>query len=469
MKNLSKIIFFVILLPCFGFSQIKRSPVMLGMGGAYTTQADGIYAVGVNPANLNYQHGKPFMWQIGTLNFGLINNFLSLENTLGLSGENLETNNQRGKNKIYDQIRDGLRFNQHAHISIPMLSFSSGNMAVTNDIIEISDLNMPRGIFQFILEGNEVGVPIDLEFQRESMVVSEHSFSFAVPLENFSWGVTMKYLGGIIYSGTDPDSSFAVFNTDPTNFNLQAKYFYRQGIGGNGFAFDFGLATKELNGFRIGASIINAFGSINWNEPSLFGEEFSQTLAKLTPGILEHGGSWGPYVFEKNQALVHEIIADSVTLLDLTSGKWDETFIEKKYTISDLDDNGNARTFKVRYPGHFRLGISKQIDKDLLISSDLIAGFTNRLGMYQNWQLSAGIQFNRLKSIPLRVGYMYGGKYIKELGFGAGFHAGPVIYDFAFSFRNGVWVHNMKGISISLGIALTSFKSRKDKVKDSEK
>ena len=121
---------------------------MLGMGGAYTTQADGIYAVGVNPANLNYQHGKPFMWQIGTFNFGLINNFLSLENTLGLSGENLEANNQRGKNQIYDQIRDGLRFSQHAHISIPMLSFASGNMAVTNDIVEIADLNMPRGIFQ---------------------------------------------------------------------------------------------------------------------------------------------------------------------------------------------------------------------------------------------------------------------------------------------------------------------------------
>jgi len=441
---------------------------MLGMAGAYTTQADGIYAVGVNPANLSYQHGKPFMWQIGTLNFGLINNFLSLENTLGLSGKNLESNSQRGKNEIYDQIRDGLRFSQHAHISIPMLSFSSGNMAITNDLVEIFDLNMPRGIFQFILEGNQVGVPIDLEFQRESMVVSEHTFSFAVPLENFSWGITMKYLGGIIYSGTDPDSSFAVFNTDPTNFNLQTKYFYRQGVGGNGFAFDFGLATKEVNGFRIGASIVNAFGSIKWNEPALFTGGLSQTLAKITPGILEIGGIWGADTLKKNQALVHEIMADTVTLTDLISGKWNETFKEKKYTVSDLDANGNPRSFKVSYPGHFRLGISKQIDKDLLISSDLIAGFTNRLGMYQNWQLSAGLQFNRLKSIPLRVGYMYGGKYIKELGFGAGFHAGPIIYDFAFSFRNGVWIHNMKGISISLGIALTSFKSRKDKLKEDD-
>ena len=74
MQVLSRIILFL-LFHSIGISQIKRDPVMVSLGGAYTTLADGIYAVGVNPANLAYQHDKPFMWQIGTLNLGVVNNF----------------------------------------------------------------------------------------------------------------------------------------------------------------------------------------------------------------------------------------------------------------------------------------------------------------------------------------------------------------------------------------------------------
>lgn len=82
------------------FGQAKRDPRMVSMGGAYTTLADGIYAVGVNPANLAFQHGKPFMLQLGTLNFGFVNNYLSLENYTGLSGANLEANNQEKKKRF---------------------------------------------------------------------------------------------------------------------------------------------------------------------------------------------------------------------------------------------------------------------------------------------------------------------------------------------------------------------------------
>ncbi|HIO36540.1 MAG TPA: hypothetical protein EYN21_05475, partial [Candidatus Marinimicrobia bacterium] len=67
--KLLQITLFFLLVQTLGLGQIKRDPVMVGLGGAYTTLADGVYAVGVNPANLAYQHDKPFMWQMGTLNF----------------------------------------------------------------------------------------------------------------------------------------------------------------------------------------------------------------------------------------------------------------------------------------------------------------------------------------------------------------------------------------------------------------
>ena len=104
------------------FGQAKSDPRMVSMAGAYTTLADGIYAVGVNPANLAFQHGKPFMLQLGTLNFGFVNNYLSLENYTGLSGANLEANNQEKKKEIYDEIGDALRFTTDIHMAFPALN-----------------------------------------------------------------------------------------------------------------------------------------------------------------------------------------------------------------------------------------------------------------------------------------------------------------------------------------------------------
>ena len=46
---------------------------------------------------------------------------------------------------------------------------------------------------------------------------------------------------------------------------------------------------------------------------------------------------------------------------------------------------------------------------------------------------------------------------LKELSMGFGYRKGPVIWDFGFAFRNGTWLHTMKGFNLSTGITLTSF------------
>ena len=46
------------------------------------------------------------------------------------------------------------------------------------------------------------------------------------------------------------------------------KYLIRQGIGGKGFGLDLGVVSKEINGWTFGASMINVFGTIEWNKPS---------------------------------------------------------------------------------------------------------------------------------------------------------------------------------------------------------
>lgn len=453
--RLARVILLLLAVQSVGLAQIKRDPVMVSLGGAYTTLADGIYAVGVNPANLAYQHDKPFMWQMGTLNFGIVNNFFSLENTMGLSGKNLEAQGQKGKNEIYDQVRDGLRFSSDLHLALPALNYASGNMAITNDLVTVNDVVMPFGIFKLLLEGNKIGEPLDLEYSRESMWLLEHAFSFAVPTDKFSWGVSFKFLQGLIYMGTDPDSSYTLLTTDTTAFHMKARYFMRHGVGGYGAAVDLGFASKEINGWRVGFSLINALGTIEWNQPSALTDLLG---VSDTTGFFKWGGKEVP----RGYAMVHEISADSLTIEKLSRGKWSDLFVEKKTIVKDVDKDGNPRAFKVRYPALLRMGFSKRLDEDVLIAGDLVSGFANRLGVHQQWKMSAGLQFNRFKSFPMRIGYMYGGRYLKELGIGAGLHTGPLIFDFALAFRNGVWIHSMKGVSVSFGVALTSFRSRKD-------
>ena len=54
---------------------------------------------------------------------------------------------------------------------------------------------------------------------------------------------------------------------------------------------------------------------------------------------------------------------------------------------------------------------------------------------------------------------------------GFGYRKGPIIWDFGFAFRNGTWLHTMKGVNLSTGITLTSFggwKGSSDKDSDSK-
>ena len=98
-----------------------------------------------------------------------------------------------------------------------------------------------------------------------------------------------------------------------------------------------------------------------------------------------------------------------------------------------------------------------------IISSDLWTGFNNRFYAHAGWRWSVGFEYLNFKNIPLRLGYAFGGPTFKELGLGFGYHMGPLIFDFGFGFKNGVWIHSMQGLNLSLQLTMTSFKGRDTK------
>ena len=60
---------------CICFSQTKRDPRVVGLAGSYTTIADGIFSIGYNPGLIGLQQNRPFMMQLGQMDFGILGNF----------------------------------------------------------------------------------------------------------------------------------------------------------------------------------------------------------------------------------------------------------------------------------------------------------------------------------------------------------------------------------------------------------
>jgi len=439
-------LYFILLLGVFGQ---KRDPRSVAMAGATTTTADGIYAVGFNPGLIAFQKEKPFMLQLGGLDFGLSNNYLSMAAMNALSGDTLDNDE---KSTIINRLdsRGGLTFDLNGQVATPGINYASGNMALTSNILYMSSYALPAGMARLMLEGNADNPDVDMTLGLEIMSVHELGFSFAVPFESYAVGFTLKYLQGLFYMGIDPDSSSANLITTPSAVYGSGSYYLRQGFGGAGYGLDIGIATKEFNGYRFGVSLINAIGSIGWNKPSFIKD------------IIDYPLKWNGEQLSDSVAVLYTYKIDSLRADNLSS---ETIFTSSSKVVKNLDEDGKVKQFNIRYPAILRLGLSYKKD-DLLISSDLTTGFENRLYANSRWRWAIGTELYRFPTMPLRMGFAWEGMDRTELGLGVGFHGGPVMIDFGFSFRNGMWIHSMKGLNLSLGFTMTSFKGRKDNKDD---
>ena len=451
----------LILLSLLLVSQIngqKRDPRAVALAGATTSIAEGIYAVGYNPALIAYQVDKPFMMQFGGIDFGMANNYLSMAAMQSLSGSFLDEDE---KTLIINRLErnGGLAFNVNGLFAIPGINYASGNMAFTANFLYMGSYSIPAGLARLMLEGNANNPEIDMTIGYEIMGINEMSFSFAVPYESFALGFSLKYLQGVFYFGIDPDSSNANFVTTPTAVYGSGSYYLRQGIGGAGYALDIGVATKEYNGFRFGVSLINALGTIGWNKPSFIKDILAGKDNEFGNDDDLYHMTWDGQALKDSDAILYTYTIDSIRADNLSG---ESLFSSSSEIKSNVDENGKPKEFNIRYPSILRFGVSYK-KNDLLITSDLTTGFENRLYAHSRWRWAIGTEILRFPNWPFRIGFAWEGMDRTELGMGLGFHGGPTLIDFGFSFRNGMWVHSMKGLNVSLGFTVTSFKGKKKK------
>ena len=456
------LLFFLLLVWAESIAQ-KRDSRSVAMVGATTTIADGIYAVGYNPALIAFQKDKPFMLQLGGFDFGLGNNYLSLVGMNKLSGDTLDNDE---KTFILNRLKNsgGLAFNINGQIDLPGINYASGNMAITSNIMYFSSYTIPAGIMKLMLEGNASNPKIDMTFNYEIMAVNETAFSFAVPFESFAIGLSLKYLQGLLYLGVDPDSSSADFITTSKEVYGSGRYYLRSGVGGSGYGLDIGLATKEFNGMRFGASLINALGVIKWNSPSFFKDLLAGKDNKFGNSDDIWHLKWDGTALTDSVSVIYTYSIDSLRADNLSSDGKGSIFKSKSEVVYNLDENNKPKPFNVRYPALFRIGGSYKKD-DLLISSDLTTGFEDRLYTNSRWRWAIAAELYRFPAMPLRLGFAWEGLDRTELGIGVGFYGGPVMIDIGFAFKHGMWIHTMKGFNLSIGFTMTGFQGRKDNKK----
>ena len=437
---MKKVIFIFLILFISLSAQTKRDPRVVGMAGAYTTIADGIFSVGYNPGLIGLQQNRPFMIQGFQLDFGVLGNFFSIENIAQYSGDTLYT---KEKNALFKQLEDadGMSFFMDTHMPIPLLNISKGNKAFSANNIILQNYRLPIGLLELMFYGNGQKADLDIEFNYEILGMNEYGFSFGIPFKSMSWGVTAKYMQGLFYLGVDEDSSSSNIITDDLGIYGSGRYIIRQGVGGSGFGFDIGVVSRPYNGWQFGGSIINLSGTITWKQG---GEKGSSSINPLTSSFYPF--TWGDSTLNANESILYTFNIDTIRADKLGGDSLftNETifFVPKK-----------TEDFVTRIPATFRLGVSKKMD-DFLFASDLVAGFQDKFYARKKWKWSVGAEWTRIPTVPMRIGFGWGGGDLKELGMGFGVKKGAVMFDLGFAFRNGMWLHTMKGFNLSFGVTI---------------
>ena len=322
---------------------------------------------------------------------------------------------------------------------IPLINISKGNLAFSANNILLQNYKLPIGLLELIFYGNAKKTNLDLEFSYEILGMNEYGLSFGIPFRYMSWGITAKYMQGLFFLGVDEDSSSSSLLTDDLGIYGNGKYIIKQGVGGSGFGLDIGVASRPLNGWNFGLSIINVMGSIRWEQG---GDESNSSINPLTKSFYPF--KWGDDELSSDEYIEYTFTIDTIRVDKMSN---DSLF---KNETRFLKIPSNAKDFITRVPATFRAGVSKKFD-NFLIASDMVAGFENRYYSRKQWKWSIGTEWTRMPSLPLRIGFGWGGGDMKELGVGFGMKKSVIMFDFGFAFRNGMWLHTMKGLNLSFG------------------
>ena len=490
MKYALIIIFFQI---NFLYCQPNQDARMLGLNGAYTTLVDGYNAVGINPANLAIYRGS----SINMLNlvFGIGTNSLSIANYNAFNGSNMEDSTDveyYPKADFYNSFNGrGLRILHNYSMPISLINFSINQFAFTSQFNNYIDIGVPNGFLDLMFYGNPIEKKLIIDMEQYISLTNSYGLTYAHLFDNFSVGITMKYILGLFYMGMESIENPNIV-TEITGFNGKNQYLIEQAIGGLGKGLDVGFSTiKSKTGYKFGMSIINLVGDIEWTkdnfirgklEPSLINNDYylrpnefmyiNMVMDSVTGTSFNSSGEPSMYYEMYKVVLVNDLNGIEIDSADLAYVvKYEDSFLLPsggKYKLKALIGDGDielnnigdysenskdySKPFKTRYPMYFRMGMSRKWDNEAVVIVDLITGFSNRFVSSSEWKLSLGTEILRFKDKFFRLGYAFGGLSNKSMSLGYGTKIGNLYFDIGILFNGGLSLETAKGVDFGLGL-----------------
>jgi len=434
-----------------GLAQYHIDARGLGLCNVYTVSSRGVASVGYNPANLGYTEDVTFSADIIDFKYAAFNNFLSLALfnkyfTGDRNGDPFDLDQKMAgrdithKQHLLSQLKDeGFFFGTGVSVPLPMMNISMGNYAFTSRVEYYMRNFLPLGMFQFLLEGNEVGKTLDLATRQNLLFITNFGFSFAIPFENYNIGATIKYLAGIGYAGVD--SSGGDLRTRPTGLESDAFYRFTRAIGGNGLAVDLGFNTRKMNNWQFGVAINNVIGFINWGTDDNFIAKNIGLVEAIVPVRDWLNISTDSTTF--SASTLYSMDMDRVNVTDALKDT-DSLFRFQEQNVPTPD------SLRMNYPAVFRMGASYQYKNDFIVMADLSAGLDDFYFADQAWRFAVAAEWIRLGFMPIRSGMAFGGRYGREASIGVGAHLLWFDADLALKLLGGMSFANAEGIEVGI-------------------
>lgn len=432
----------------YSFSDAKSA----GLAFTYASNALGIDAIGVNPANLALKdHTKfsmktliplpPLALSVTTpLSIEKYNYFFGgVKDATGKTVGRYLT--QADKDEL-NQLLGESDFDFHLNMNYLSFAFNMSDKAGAIGFAFAdrfgTSFRLSKVFTDLIFSGlypaklySLSDVDIKLSYTREI------SFSYGRKILDFEnkfikdlyGGVAIKFISGYYYLGTAKNNSY--FRLEDDNI-IRGKWDYEiyhaispsfaknygkdsiVGVkdfsfsfspepAGAGTGFDIGLNALLSNQIRVAFAIVN-IGSITWDK---------------NQAIIKGNGSFEYEGYSSEEQL--------------------DSLVDKfKNVESDLKSS-----FATSLPTTLRLGLSYQLDQapfitkfpgKMLVSFDYNQGFNNEIGNSTKPRFSLGIDWKPGNWIPnVRTGFSVGGKLGFRWGFGLGVNAGPLEFNIATS------------------------------------
>ena len=404
-------------------------PYSTAMGKTYTISSRGVYAVGINPANLaldntgHYEIGLPSLGLRAGTNFLSINEFNYFFGGVDSAGTKIGrhfTNDD--KQRMRDLFSGG--GNVLLDVSTLDLGFSIkpsekfGAIAFTVQDYFTTQFTFPSGVIDLALSGNPLGseyslneTKLKMNWLRSYNLSWAHDISFLMPkkFKQLTFGIGMKYVQGFAYVGldnittkinTNADYSISVsgdmqlrtafspafgvkYSFDSTKDKSSSSFSISPETAGSGVGFDIGFSAVINDRWSVGIAITD-IGSINWKTNTAeYSNHTSYTMTDLSDSTQR----------------------DSLS---------DRVKAQGKY----------IGAFSTKLPTTLRIGTMWIVKPEVfMLNMDINAGLTDAPRNDQSARFSIGGNWNAAKWLPsLRGGFSWGGAEFFSWTVGIGFN-----------------------------------------------